>query len=97
MEMEEYHEDEEFKKKQKEELQKLIDDVIKDAKNVVEDYKNNPSEMSGSVIGVHENSPYLDVDENDKPLYKGNRWKKVLKGSVDDAKSFISKKNNKKA
>ena len=38
MEMEEYHEDEEFKKKQKEELQKLIDDVIKDAKNVVEDY-----------------------------------------------------------
>ena len=38
---------------------------------------------------------YQAEDENDKPLYKGTRWKKVLKGSVEDALNFVSKKNKK--
>ena len=59
MEMEEYHEDIELKKKCKEELQKLADEMVQEAKNVREDYKNNPSNLSGSYIHIHENSPYL--------------------------------------
>ena len=84
-------------KEQQEELSKLAQDIIKEAKKVKNDYKNNPSDISGSLVSVHENSPYLDVDENQEPLYSGSRWEKVLKGSVDDAMSFVSKKNNKKA
>ena len=59
MEMEDYHEDEEFKKKQKEELQKLADEITEEAKNVVKDYVKNPSQMSGSITQIHENSPFL--------------------------------------
>ena len=33
--------------------------LTKEAKKVVEDYVKNPSEMSGSLTQVHENSPYL--------------------------------------
>ena len=59
MEMEEYHEDEEFKKKLKEELQKLADEMTQEAKKVRLDYKNNPSEESGSRVHIHQNSPFL--------------------------------------
>ena len=93
MEMEEYHEEKEALEKELEELQK---EITEEAKKVVEDYTKNHSKMSGSLFNVHENSPYLDVDENDKPLYKGNRWKKVLKGSVEDALNFVSKKDKNK-
>ena len=50
-------------KHQKEELQKFIDEITEEAKSVVEDYVNNPTEMSGSVTQVHENSPYLATKE----------------------------------
>ena len=80
----------------KKEIENLQNQIIEEAKKVVEDYTKNPSKMSGSLFNVHENSPYLDVDENDKPLYKGNRWKKVLKGSVEDALNFVSKKDKNK-
>jgi len=46
-------------KKQKEELQKLIDEIMNLSTEVVEDYKQNPSENSGSITHVHESSPYL--------------------------------------
>ena len=46
-------------KKQQEELQKLTDNMIQDAKKVRLDYKENPSEMSGSITQIHENSPFL--------------------------------------
>ena len=46
-------------KKQEKELQELTDKIIQDAKKVRLDYKENPSEMSGSVHHVHENSPFL--------------------------------------
>ena len=48
-----------LKKKQSDELQKLINEITDEAKNVVNDYKDNPSEMSGSITQIHENSPYL--------------------------------------
>ena len=45
---------------QKKELEKLIKEITEQAKSVVEDYSKNPSEMSGSVIQIHEDSPLLD-------------------------------------
>jgi hypothetical protein len=65
---------------QRKELQSLIDEITSEAKQVVDDYKTNESQLSGSVFHVHENSPYLDTDsESDEPLYSGSRWTKVLK------------------
>ena len=45
--------------KQKAELQKLADEVLKESELVVKDYKNNISELSGSITQVHINSPEL--------------------------------------
>ena len=43
------------------ELEKLMKEMIEEAKLVRKDYQKNPSppEMSGSVHAVHENSPLL--------------------------------------
>ena len=65
--------------KQKQELQKLADEVLKEAKLVKQDYKNNPTDLSGSVVNIHENSPFLDTDDGFNPSYSGSRWTKVLK------------------
>ena len=46
-------------KTQQKELKKLISEITDEAKNVVNDYNNNPSEISGSITQVHEDSPYL--------------------------------------
>ena len=66
-------------KEQKEELEKLQKEIIDEAKKVVEDYVDNPSEISGSTINIHQNSPFLDVDENDEPAFSGSRWTKIIK------------------
>jgi hypothetical protein len=65
--------------KQKEELQKLADEVLKEAELVVKDYKDNPSDISGSMVNIHENSPFLDSDDNAEPIFSGSRWTKVIK------------------
>ena len=64
---------------QKEELQKLADEVLNEAKLVVDDYDNNPSDISGSLVSVHENSPFLDSIDDVEPTYSGSRWSKVIK------------------
>ena len=47
-------------KKQKEELQKLTDDILGEAKKVKDDYKDNPSEWpSGSGIFISGDSDVL--------------------------------------
>jgi len=80
-------------KGQLKELEKLANNVLDEAKKVKKDYEQNPSEVPGCHINIHENSPFLDIELNsDNPLYSGSRWTKVLKGSVDDATSFVSKK-----
>ena len=77
MEMEEYHED---KKVMKEELKKLKKEIMDEAKKVVEDYVKNPSEATGSVTHVHDNSPAVDTEkDSDEPLYSGSRWTHVIK------------------
>ena len=66
-------------KEQKEELEKLKNEIIDEAKKVVENYVDNPSDISGSVVNIHQNSPFLDTDENDEPTFSGSRWTKIIK------------------
>ena len=74
-------------KTQKEELQRLADEIMNLSTEVVEDYELNPSEISGSVIEINENSPFLDGE------FKGSGWKKVIRGSVEEAISMIKNKD----
>ena len=76
MEMEDYHEDKEFDEK---ELEKLKKEIIEEAKKVVENYVDNPSDISGSVVNIHQNSPFLDEDEEGEPAFSGSRWKHIIK------------------
>ena len=50
-------------KEEQQELERLIKEITEEAKYVVEDYVNNPSEMSGSITQVAEGSPLLKDDE----------------------------------
>ena len=79
MDMEEYHDDKQIQKK---ELEKLQKEILDEAKKVVEDYVDNPSEISGSTIGIHQNSPYLDSDKDGEPLFSGSRWTKVIRSKM---------------
>jgi hypothetical protein len=49
--------------KQKEELQKLAELVQQDAELVIKDYKETPSDMSGSITQIHIDSPLLEENE----------------------------------
>ena len=74
-------------KKQKEELQRLADEIMNLSTEVVNDYELTPSEISGSTIQINENSPFLDGE------FKGDGWKKVIRGSVEEAITMIKNKN----
>ena len=50
----------------KREIEKLQNQIIDEAKKVVEDYAKNPSDMSGSLIRIHQDSPFLDEKNVDK-------------------------------
>jgi hypothetical protein len=52
-------------KEQQELLKRLVDEITGIAIEVVDDYNSNPSELSGSIIQVHENSPFLKGGEDD--------------------------------
>jgi len=74
-------------KKQKEELQKLADEIMNLSSEVIKDYELTPSEISGSTVQINENSPFLDEE------FKGDGWKKVIRGSVEEAISMIKNKD----
>ena len=74
-------------KKQKEELQRLADEIMNLSTEVVKDYELTPSEISGSTVQINENSPFLDEE------FKGDGWKKVIRGSVEEAISMIKNKD----
>ena len=76
MEMDDFHDEEEFNKKQLEQLKK---EIMDEAKKVVENYVDNPSDISGSVVNIHENSPFLDEDNKGEPAFSGSRWTKIIK------------------
>ena len=75
-------------KKQKEELQRLADEIMNLSTEVVKDYELVPSEISGSTVQINEKSPFLDGE------FKGDGWKKVIRGSVEEAISMIKNKDN---
>ena len=76
MEMDDFHDEKEFNEK---ELERLKKEILDEAKKVVENYVDNPSEISGSTINIHQNSPFLDEDDKGEPAFSGSRWKHVLK------------------
>ena len=49
---------------QKEEIQKLADEILKEAKSVVIDYTENPSEVSSSITHIHIDSPLLENEDD---------------------------------
>ena len=79
MEMDDFHEEKEFEEK---ELEKLKKEIMEEAKKVVDNYVDNPSDISGSVVNIHENSPFLDSDEKGEPYFSGSRWKKVIRSKI---------------
>ena len=76
MEMDDFHDEEEFNRK---ELEKLKNEILEEAKTVVENYVDNPSDISGSVVNIHQNSPYLDSVDGKEPQFSGSRWTKIIK------------------
>ena len=76
MEMDDFHDEEEFNRTQ---LEKLKKEILDEAKKVVENYVDNPSDISGSVVNIHQNSPFLDEDKDGEPAFSGSRWKHVIK------------------
>ena len=76
MEMDDFHDEEEFNRK---ELEKLKKEILDEAKKVVKNYVDNPSDISGSVVNIHQNSPFLDEDEKGEPQFSGSRWTKIIK------------------
>ena len=62
-------------KEQIEQLQELTNEIIDEAKDVVEDYSKNPSDISGSQIHFHENSPYLAEREERLISFDGKKIK----------------------
>ena len=76
MEMDDFHDEKEFNEK---ELERLKKEILEEAKKVVKDFVNNPTDISGSVVNIHQNSPFLDEDDKGEPAFSGSRWKHVLK------------------
>ena len=76
MEMDDFHDEEEFNRK---ELEKLKKEIMEEAKKVVDNYVENPSDISGSTVNIHQNSPFLDSNEEGEPLFSGSRWTKIIK------------------
>ncbi len=50
-------------KEQKKELERLAAEIEAEAMQMKLDYENHPSDMSGSIVVVHEKSEYLDEEE----------------------------------
>ena len=57
------------------ELKKLQEEMIEEAKKVRKDYMNNPSDMSGSRVHVHENSPFLATKKERLIKFDGKEMK----------------------
>ena len=81
----------ELTNEQQQELDNIINEVTDEAKSVVEDYVNNPSEISGSTVVIHEESPFID-----ERIPEGSNWKRVLKNMTGDEAAEIVKKYVKK-
>lgn len=83
----------ELTKEQKKQLQKALDAIINEAKNVVDDYVKNPSAASGSIhpsegkvkgtgVMVGMDSEYLDEEKE----MDGNHYVEFKDGEIDGDK-----------
>jgi len=63
---------------QLQELQAICSDLMDDASKVRLEYEQNPTNNSGSLIQVHQNSPYLDESLSD------SGWKHVLRSDAPE-------------
>ena len=71
LEMELMMENDKLTNEQQKELEKIIKEITDDAKSVVDDYVKNPPVISGSAeIHIHEESPWLDENQEFIPLTK---------------------------
>mgnify|MGYP003116239107 FL=1 len=50
-------------KKQQKELELIAAEIEAEAIQMKIDYENNPSEMSGSVVVIHQDSEFLEEEE----------------------------------
>ena len=57
------------------ELKKLMEEMTEEAKKMRKVYIENPSEMSGSRIHIHENSPFLATKEERLIKFDGKNIK----------------------
>ena len=60
-------------KEEQKELNKLQEEILDEAKKVVQDYMDIPSELSGSAIHIDYDSTFLDEEWED------DKWKSVTK------------------
>ena len=60
-------------KEAKKELDLIISEITELAKSVADDFRENPTDISGSTIQIHEESPYVDEYVPDQG------WNKVIK------------------
>tara|TARA_Y100000593_G_scaffold85186_1_gene161880 strand:- start:394 stop:672 length:279 start_codon:yes stop_codon:yes gene_type:complete len=69
---------------QENQLQKMVNDMLEVAADVVEEYDDlDLSEiqaLSGSITQIHEDSPFLDG------IFKGKSWKRVVKNLPKEPK-----------
>ena len=68
--------DKEMTKEEKKELDKLLKEITDEAKKVVDDYTENPSEMKDTVTQVHTDSNILKTRE--ERLITSEKIKKIL-------------------
>ena len=64
---------EKLTKEEQKELDKLQEEILDEAKKVVQDYADVPSELSGSAIHIDYDSSFLDEEWED------DKWKSVTK------------------
>ena len=69
-------------KEQQKELEILATEIEAEAIQMKLDYKDNPSEMSGSVVVVHEDAGILNEVEHSSADRFGTEWEE--KHSLDD-------------
>lgn len=69
-------------KEQQKELEMLAAEIEAEAIQMKLDYKDNPSEMSGSVVVVHEDADILNEEEHSSADRFGTEWEE--KHSLED-------------
>ena len=76
---------------QQKELEELLKESIAEAKRVKKDYEDNPSEISGSTVQIHEDSPFVDERVPDDA-----NWKHVITAPMSEVLKKIDEQSKDK-